>query len=202
MDTSRELFFEADSVISSTSNHAKRTRRFSLAIIVVSALCVFNSIYNTFTSDGLGLYSSILFLLTSLVGIMVGALGFHSFKKGTTDSSKQYMMCSVAYAVIYIVNTIICSILQVFEYLAADEDTTTIILISTFLACYIFAAAIVCILHVYSSYNYNKFILGTNPSVATPQASFDEKLGLSSSHPIRTTSVVQEIQLKNTRNDP
>lgn len=201
MDISIEPFVEANSVAVTSSLYSARTRRFSLAIIVFSCMCVFNSVYNSFTCDGLSLYSSILFLITSLGGIVVGGLGFHAFKTESIDNIRQYMISSVVYAVIYIVNIVICSILEVFSYLDDGYQTTAIILVSTFLACFVLAAMGVCVFNVCNACNFNSSRQGAQGSYVAVKASFNDKLGYSSLHPISCPSMVQEIQLKNTRTD-
>lgn len=191
MESSSGLYYEAET---GSTPHTTRTRRFSLAIIVLSSLCFFNSLYNSLTSTSFSLYSSILFLLTSLGGLGVGSLGFYAFKTACAVSTKRYFVTALVYAVVYVVSSIICSVLEVLSCLQAHDETTTVILVSSFLACSILAAAIVCVLHVFSAYNFHRSV-STIPQAVESQVLVNDKLGHSSLHPIRTPV---EIQL-NTR---
>jgi hypothetical protein len=194
MDPSSELFFQADFV----APYAVRTRRFSLAIIVLSCLCVFNSAYNSLTSTGLSLYASILFLLTSLAGVLVGGVGFHAFKTSSSEAATRYLWAAAIYAVVYVVNIVICSILEVMNYLESDDTTVVVVLVSSILACSVLGAAVFCVLNVITAYNFNLTVPEISHESRSTQSLLNEKLGYSSLHPIRTPSTVQEIQLRNT----
>lgn len=199
MDSTRsELFFEADTHVLSNP-YSDSTRNYSLAIIVISSLCFFDSVFNAFTSDGLSFYSSVLFMGTSLLGVGVGGLGFHATKTGTTYSATRYFIAAAAYAGVYSVNVGICSVLEVFSYLEAGYHTTIILIVSCFLACFILAASVICVFNVITAYNYRN-VQQSIPATAV-RASFNDKLGYSSLYPIRNPSIVQEIQLRNTQAD-
>ncbi|CAG9316616.1 unnamed protein product [Blepharisma stoltei] len=133
-----------------------RCRRQALLLIIFSIITLIITIANLITYSYHNLYSWIIELFTSLVGIAIGILGLHAVQSQKLHIVKRYKFCIIIYAFYFIASTIATGLLEFISYLMSSNNAAEDGIIGVALGLIIVASIPICWWCSVSAIIYNR----------------------------------------------
>mmetsp|Transcript_12677 Transcript_12677/g.18496 ORF Transcript_12677/g.18496 Transcript_12677/m.18496 type:complete len:189 (+) Transcript_12677:6-572(+) len=139
-------------------NTGETLRTQSLLLIIFAALGVLIAIINFSASPFHNIIAGVFFLVSSLVGVFVGILGFDASKKYKTKHSGRYKKAILTYSVFFIACTVVTVTLEFITILDFYNSTTEEIIFGVILFSLLVVTVPVCLWCVKTSKKFHLLV--------------------------------------------